>query len=153
MLLDPVGRVLLLRGRDPASPTGDPWWELPGGGIDPHEESRDAARRELREEAGVDDADIGPCVWVQRSVFRFAGLHFDQFEHIHVAWCATPSEEWRPAGLEALEVLAFSGQRWWELDDLLASDDRTLPVRLREVLPDLVAGRIPDTPIDITAPH
>ena len=46
--------------------------------------------------------------------------------------------------------MAFGGHRWWGLDDLLASDDAVLPRRLREFLPDLVAGRLPDTPLDIT---
>ena len=48
----------------------------------------------------------------------------------------------KPAGLEALEVLAFGGPRcWWGLDDLLASPERGPPHRLRDHLPDLVAGR------------
>lgn len=151
VLLAPDDRVLLLRGSDPADPTKGSWWEIPGGGIDPHETSEQAARRELREEAGVHDAEVGPCVWVQHSRFRFGGFHFDQFEHIHVAWCDAVTDAWRPEGLEPLEALAFSGQRWWGVDELLASDDRLLPVRLREVLPDLVGGHLPCEPIDITA--
>lgn len=152
VLLASDGRVLLLRGCDPADRSKGSWWEIPGGGIDHGETTEQAAHRELREEAGVRDAEVGPCVWVQRSRFRFGGYHFDQFEHIHVAWCDTVTESWRPEGLEALEQLAFSGQRWWSVDELLASDDRVLPVRLREVLPDLVAGQLPREPIDITAP-
>ena len=46
--------------------------------------------------------------------------------------------------------MAFAGPRWWELDDLLASEERVLPARLREFLPDLVEGRLPDAPLDIT---
>lgn len=152
VLLAADGRVLLLRGSDPADAAKGWWWEIPGGGIDGGETTAQAAQRELREEAGVLDAEVGPIVWVQRSRFRFGGFHFDQFEHIHVAWCDAVTETWQPHGLEALEQLAFSGQRWWTVDDLLASDDRVLPVRLREVLPDLVGGRLPHEPIDITAP-
>ena len=55
-----------------------------------------------------------------------------------------------PGGLEAFEAMAFGGHRWWGLDDLLAAPDPVLPRRLREFLPDLVAGRLPATPLDIT---
>ena len=48
-----------------------------------------------------------------------------------------------------LEALAFGEQRWWSIDDLLGAGLRTIPYRLGEFLPDLLAGA-PDSPIDIT---
>src|SRR5262249_19573641 len=143
VLLDGDGRVLLISARDPAAPHQPGWWEIPGGGIDPHETSVEAARRELREETGIVDAEIGPCVWTQHAVFSFGGMNFDQHERIHVAWCdEIDLDALRPEGLEALEVMAFGAPRWWDLDPLLAAPDRVLPHRLREFLPDLVAGVI-----------
>ncbi len=70
-------------------------------------------------------------------------------ERIHVAWCPEGGE-WDPQHLEALEAAAFERARWWALDELLASDEPVLPERLREFLPDVVAGRLPDEPIDIS---
>jgi 8-oxo-dGTP pyrophosphatase MutT (NUDIX family) len=151
VLLDDAARVLLLAARDPADARKGSWWEIPGGGIDGAEDSADAARRELFEETGIRDVEIGPCVWTQHARFTFAGWRFDQHEHVHVGWCGgIDLTALRPGGLEAFEAMAFSGPRWWELEDLLASDDTVLPVRLREFLPDLVAGRLPDAPLDIT---
>ena len=150
VLLDSAGQVLLISARDPADASKPPWWEIPGGGIDPHESSADAARRELHEETGIVDAEIGPCVWTQHSVFSFGGFDFDQHERIHVAWCdRVDMATVRPAGLEALEALAFGEPKWWGLDELLTSEERVLPHRLREFLPDLVAGHLPDEPHDI----
>ena len=59
-----------------------------------------------------------------------------------MAWLdrAGHEDDYNPAGLEALEAMAFAGHRWWNVDELLASDERVLPYRLREFLPDLVAG-------------
>ena len=151
VVLDRDGHVLLLRARDPADASKGHWWEIPGGGIEAGETSTDAARRELYEETGIREAEIGPCVWTQHARFTFAGWNFDQHEHVHVAWCDRPDAgALRPGGLEAFEAMAFGGHRWWGLDDLLASSEPVLPVRLREFLPDLVAGRLPDTPLDIT---
>jgi 8-oxo-dGTP pyrophosphatase MutT (NUDIX family) len=53
VVLDPDGRVLLLRYDDPP-PLGTHWL-TPGGGIDPGETAREAALRELREETGWSD--------------------------------------------------------------------------------------------------
>lgn len=149
VLLDHRGHVLLLEASDPADASKGRWWEIPGGGMDRHESSAEAARRELYEETGIVDVEIGPCVWVQRAKFRFGGFEFDQFEHVHVAW-TNASHDVRPAGLELLEAAAFKGHRWWGLDELLASDVKVLPHRLREHLPDLVSGSLPAEPIDIT---
>jgi 8-oxo-dGTP pyrophosphatase MutT (NUDIX family) len=142
-----AGRVLLLHAGDPIDRSGGTWWEIPGGGIDAGETSAQAAERELYEETGIRGAEIGPCVWVQRNRFTFAGLMFDQHERIHVAWC--DELEVQPAALEALEAAAFEGHRWWDVDDLLASDVAVLPRSLRRHIAELVAGVLPERPIDI----
>ncbi len=147
VLLDESDRILLLRAHDPADGERPPWWEIPGGGIDPGESSAEGARRELIEETGI-EAEIGPCIWRQHNVFDFAGLHFDQDEYIHVARCPSGSI-YAPTHLEAIEAVAFEGHRWWALDELLAGDEPVLPPRLRDFLPAVVAGDLPGEPVNI----
>lgn len=150
VLLDGGGRVFLIRSEDPIDPHKPEWLEIPGGGIGPGEDSAAACLRELHEETGIADVRMGPCVWTQYVEYTFSGLYFESHERIHLAWC--DGGEFRPRGLEALEAAAFIGASWWALDDLLANDEPTVPARLREFLPALVAGELPTDPVDISPP-
>src|SRR5262245_25290995 len=120
VLLDDDNRVFLQQSVDPANRSVPAWWELPGGGIHGGESSADGAARELVEETGIGDFEMGPCVWVRRTQFTFGGWDFDQSERIHVAWLGRSSDdiEHRPMALEFLEAAAFVGTKWWALDDL-----------------------------------
>lgn len=138
----------MINSVDPVDRAKAPWWEIPGGGMDPGETSDQAAAREIVEETGITDFELGPCIWTQQVQFTFAGMFFDSDEFIHVAWC--DGGVFAPRHLEFFEALAFRGARWWEPADLIASDEVLLPPRLREFLEPVVDGILPTTPIDIS---
>lgn len=56
MLINPAGSIFV--GRRIDMPAGLAAWQMPQGGIDPGEAPREAALRELKEEAGTDKAEI-----------------------------------------------------------------------------------------------
>ncbi len=144
VLLDPSDRVLLLEAGDPGRPAKQPWWELPGGGLEGHEPTASAAARELYEETGIVDVDMGPCVWRHHATFEFAGMYFDQHEYVHVA--RTSGGVYRPAALEAFEAMAFRGARWWMQDDLAdyaAAGGRIIPPWLVDQLPTVLTAGWP----------
>lgn len=148
VVFDSDQRVLLIQGRDPADPGGRTWWEIPGGGMDPGEPSAHCAARELAEEAGIVQATVGPVVWTQQVQFTFAGLWFDQDEFIHVAW--TEQTELGVQRLEAFEAMAFGERRWWSVDEIVNAESAFLPAWLPAALPAVVAGPLPNEPIDMT---
>jgi 8-oxo-dGTP pyrophosphatase MutT (NUDIX family) len=139
LLLDGEERVLLMHAHDPERPTYE-WWELPGGGLDDGEDTAAACRRELAEETGITEVEIGPIVWQRESVFRYKGREHHRFDWIHVgrlAGAARGTRRWT-----ANERTTVLGERWWSRTELVAAAGvRFLPRRLCGLLGDVLDGR------------
>jgi 8-oxo-dGTP diphosphatase len=145
LILDPEDRVLLVRFEFP----GGTRWALPGGGLEPGETPLDAIRRELIEEVGLAEVEIGPHVWTRVHVIPFINGRFDgQREKIHLV--RTPAFEPRPTlTWEQLNAEYMFELRWWTLPEIAASPVIFAPAALPEHLSEIVAGRLPIAPIDV----
>ncbi len=137
LLLDPAGRVLLVRGGDPARPEAGTWWITPGGGLEPGEDARTAAIREAFEETGHRIAELEGPVARRSSVFPFDGRLIEQREQYFVAH--VPAFEPTTGGWTELERRALTGLRWWTVEELRATVETVYP----ESLADLVAAQLP----------
>jgi len=143
ILIDPGDRILLLLTR---YRPGVRLWITPGGGLEPGESPHDAARRELREETGIDAAP-GPCVWTRRHIFDWQGVTLDEHESFFLVRL-----DHAPATTDAHllehERDFIREYRWWSLGEIAASSDWFAPRRLAELLPHILAGDYPTSPID-----
>lgn len=145
-MLSPRPSILLVRFEFPAGTR----WALPGGGLEPGESHVDALRRELREEVGLDEADIGPHIWSREHVFPFLSGNWDgQREHIHVVtvdheFTPEPALSWEQLHAEFLHEI-----RWWTPEELRLSPSRFAPVDLAALVDDLIANGPPHSAIDV----
>ncbi|MGH9133305.1 MAG: NUDIX domain-containing protein [Ilumatobacteraceae bacterium] len=144
VLLDPSDRVLLARYDFPTAVV----WALPGGGVEADEEPVGALRRELAEELGLVDVEVGPHVWNRLHVIPMLDGRWDgQADQVHLvrteAFTPEPQIGWERLNAEYVYEL-----RWWSLDEVLASDARFAPRLLGEHLDRLLAAGPPDAPID-----
>jgi 8-oxo-dGTP pyrophosphatase MutT (NUDIX family) len=150
LLVDPDDRVLLVRFEFPAGTR----WALPGGGLEPGETPEDALRRELEEEVGLHDPDIGPHIWTRLHVIAFLDGKWDgQREQIHLVRTHRfePNPALNPDELEREYVFEL---RWWHLHEIreatAAAEGRLfVPELLGEHLAEILAGRLPDPPLDV----
>ncbi len=147
LVIDDAERLLLVRFV--GLPGGDRW-ATPGGGLEPGESMEAAIARELREEVGLDDAEMGPAFWTRTHLFPLApGIDGQQETFFLVR---VRSDQLGPPTLSATELLAegVSGSRWWTVSDLKrAKSVRFAPTRLPALYGCLLNDALPQSPIDV----
>jgi double-stranded uracil-DNA glycosylase len=131
VLFDPADRLLLVRFVFPDREV----WAPPGGGVDAGEPDERALRRELVEECGLHEFDLGPQLWYRThwqlgergdragQTDRYFLVRADAFE---------PAPVFTP---EQLRAEGVDGMRWWTPEELASSTERFAP----RTLPQLVA--------------
>ncbi|MGH3713539.1 MAG: NUDIX hydrolase [Micromonosporaceae bacterium] len=139
LLVNAAGRVLLLRGSDPARP-GVRYWFTVGGGLDAGETPAEGAARELYEETGlsVPVTALGERVWHEVAEFPFDGLWYRQEQEFFLVRVG----EWQVSqdGWCDLERRTVDAVRWWSVPELETTDETYYPVELPVLLRRLLAG-------------
>ena len=142
LVLDAQDRLLLVRFEDAV---GQSWWATVGGGAEEGEDDETTLRRELVEEAGLKDPEIGPLVWRREQVFAWGRRLYRQTERFHVVRVEShevaPTIDLLPEGVH--------GHRWWSLAEIDASDETFAPRALARHLRALLDGGIPGEPVDV----
>lgn len=149
VLLDADDRILLLHGHEPDDPADD-WWFTPGGGLEGDETREEAALRELAEETGITEVELGPVLWRRRCSFPFAGRRWDQDEWYYLARTAgTVPAVPAATALTELERRSVAGVRWWTCQELTRTHETVYPTRLAELLRRLLDEGPPAGPVTL----
>jgi 8-oxo-dGTP pyrophosphatase MutT (NUDIX family) len=138
LVVDADGRLLLLRGMDPAD-SAPPYWFTIGGGAGPGESLAQAAARELGEETGIVASadDLGEPIWHEVAEFGFEGRRFRQeqdFFLLKVGTAGNGSPEVSTDGADDEEAAVVIGHRWWTLAELESTREQFYPAELPELL-------------------
>jgi len=150
LILDDDDRVLLVRFDFPARTV----WAIPGGGIDGDESDEHALRRELGEELGLTEPDIGEHLWNRLHIFPFInGLYDGQRERAYLVRVRSGFEPRPHFTWEQLNAEYLFEIRWWTLAELQAASSTgeitTAPRRLAALVDDLLTNGPPPGPPDV----
>jgi 8-oxo-dGTP pyrophosphatase MutT (NUDIX family) len=139
---DATGAVLLFRAREVTLPELGFWWELPGGGLEPGEDYRRAAGRELFEETGIDvDPDhVGPPRWRRSVTFRTRGGRRLQHEVVVAVALGGARPRVDTSRQLTYELEDYVGFHWLAVPAMAGSSERFFPARLPALLPRFLAG-------------
>ncbi|WP_054953619.1 NUDIX hydrolase [Flaviflexus massiliensis] len=127
VLIDPEGKLFLIRGHDIEDPEHG-WWFTVGGGIGAEEDPSDGAVRELFEETGLDVEPsrlVGP-VLERTALFHFTYRTRRQYEKFFLLYVSGDEAEavssWNQDNLTDLERDVLDEVAWWDPADIIQAD-------------------------------
>jgi 8-oxo-dGTP diphosphatase len=145
LVLDESERILLVRFREGEAAV----WLTTGGGVEEGETDEQALRRELAEEAGLEELELGPLVWTRTVRRPLDGGRWDgQSERYYLVRVAS----FEPAPALSWDELAAEGMtavRWWTLAELETAEAVFAPRRLPQLLRELLRDGPPAAPVDV----
>ena len=144
VVLDPSDRILLVRFDWPDKTV----WAPPGGGLDGEETYESAIIRELAEEVGLRDFDLGPTIWTREHWFTGMAGWGGQAERVFLVRTSAfePVPGWNT---EQLAAEGIGAMRWWTLPELELSRELFAPRRLPALLRDLLERGVRGEPVDV----
>jgi TDG/mug DNA glycosylase family protein len=126
LVVDARGRVLLLRWERGAGV----WWIAPGGGLLAGESDEAGLQRELGEELGLREFELGPLVCEYAHPLPTNGRLLHQHNRIYLVRV----DELEPVPTIDLAAEHVTGHRWWTLAELESTGERIAPPQLADLV-------------------
>ena len=153
VLLDDDNRIFLFEHSSPApanlkEPHILRYWVTPGGGVEEGESWKEAVRREMWEETGIGNVELGPWIWSREKQVSVLGEEILGRERYYLVRCG--NREISNVNQLDSERRVYQRHKWWSLDDLQTTAEIFYPVGLADLLSPLIEGEILAEPIRLS---
>jgi 8-oxo-dGTP pyrophosphatase MutT (NUDIX family) len=124
VVFTPDREVLLMRTRPITRPA---YWLTPGGGVEPGESDEQALRRELQEELGLLQFELGPLL-MQHSFVSGGPRRVMHRQRLFLV----PHERFEPHMSDPYEARTIERFHWWPLAELRETTETVFPPLLAQ---------------------
>ncbi|MGY8891990.1 MAG: NUDIX hydrolase [Pseudomonadales bacterium] len=132
-----------------------PWisgavWMAAGGGMEAGESPQKALIRELYEETGLTNVDVGNLLWECRFSFQYN----NEIRPIYERYYLVKTQDFEPSfeGMAQYEIDSLVEFRWWSLTELQTTTDYFSPKQLPTLLSQILEATFSDRDLIITDP-
>jgi 8-oxo-dGTP pyrophosphatase MutT (NUDIX family) len=137
---------------DPKCSKKSTFWVTPGGGLEPGESYQVALKRELKEELGMADPTIEPCVWRGEVDLLWKGVHTTIKERYFPV-----SGQGHRIAIDAMtqdEKRVYRTHAWFSSDAIRKCSELVLPTGLADLYDELQAASLSlaEKEIDLSTP-
>lgn len=119
----------------------------PGGGVEKNESFKDALKREIFEETGIQDLAIKNCIF---SRIAYANLNSDEQNMFYERYFVVETNEMKINDMNITDVEReiIEEYKWWSIDELRCSTEIVFPIGFKDLIDvKLFSNKYP---IDIT---
>lgn len=119
------------------------FWATPGGALEPGESYNHAVIRELREELGLQNVELGAHLATRTKDHLVAGQPVRQVERYYIA--RVQAKEVSPqSATQTDDILAW---QWWTLPELNSTEQTVYPIELAAMIEEFLSSGAPETPV------
>lgn len=123
-------------------------WVTPGGGTENGENFEQALSREMREELGLKIKGGFKWIYYRNKPFKTkSGEEFVSEERYYLVKIEHSNVNFE--NMTHIEQKLTKEWKWWSIEDIMNSSDTFFTDNLAEKLSKIIAGCIPDKPIEI----
>ncbi|MEY4547053.1 MAG: hypothetical protein RL685_3248 [Pseudomonadota bacterium] len=101
-------------------------------------------KRELEEELGLSQFEVGPLVWLRQHTFNWDGQRIRQSERYYVVQVG----RFEPQMSDAIEAQVLQQFRWWPVSELSMAEERLTPLALATIVSEYLLHGPPHGPLE-----